>query len=243
MKSIKKKKSLQKGILLGVIPARGGSKGIKKKNIRVVLGKPLIYYTIKEALKYRELKRVIVSTDSPEIARIARQCGAEIPYLRPRYLAKDNTPMLSVLKYVLIRFEKENSLQVSGVVLFDPTSPLRDKSEIKEMIKIFYAQNPDLVVAVTRSKRSPYFNMLEMKKNGHAGLIFERGYTRRQQAPFTYDITNNCWIFSRRAILNNWRIPEKTIIFESKSHNIDIDEKRHLKLFAYFLKKHGKVTG
>ena len=124
-------------ILLGVIPARSGSKGIKNKNLRTVLNRPLIYYTIKDALSYNEIYKTIVTTDSLEIAEVAKKYGAEVPFLRPKKLAKDNTPMLEVLKHALLKCEQKDSIKIQGIVLLDPTSPLRTRGDIKAMINIF----------------------------------------------------------------------------------------------------------
>lgn len=231
----------EKFILLGLIPARSGSKGIKNKNLRIVLNKPLIYYTIKDALRYKEIYKTIVTTDSQEIASVAKKYGAEVPFIRPIKLARDNTPMLGVLKHALISCEKLYSLKIKGIVLFDPTSPIRKEDNIKEMINIFLRKNPDLVVAVAKSRRNPYFNMLKINKSGYAQTILKGNFIRRQDAPLVFDITNNCWIFSRRAILRGSRIPQKTIAYEINSFYIDIDKENDLKLFEWFLKSGGKI--
>ena len=130
-------KNKESSILLGIIPARGGSKGIKNKNLRKVLTKPLIYYTIRDALSYKDIYKTIVSTDSVEIAEVAKKCGAEVPFIRPKKLAKDNTPMLEVLKHALLKCEQKYSIKIQGIVLLDPTSPLRTRGDIKAMINIF----------------------------------------------------------------------------------------------------------
>jgi len=228
---------------LGVIPARGGSKGIKNKNLRKIFGKPLISYTIKDALGYKEIYKIIVTTDSPKIANVAKKFGAEVPFLRPKELAKDRIPMLAVLKHALIECEKIYAQKIKGIVLFDPTSPIRDKSDIKKALNIFLKKEPDLLVAVARSKRNPYFNMVKVNNKGYAQTVLKGNFTRRQEVPLVYDITNNCWIFSRRAILKGWRIPKKAISYEIQGFYIDIDEERGLELFEYFLKsRNRKVT-
>ena len=229
-------KQEESSILLGVIPARGGSKGIKNKNLRTVLNKPLIYYTIKDALSYKEIYKTIVTTDSLEIVEIAKKYGAEVPFIRPKNLAKDNTSMIEVLKHALMKCEQIYSLKINGVVLFDPTSPLRKKDEIKKMINIFLKRKPDLVVAVSKSRKNPYFNMVKTNKNGYAELVLKGNFVRRQDAPPIFDLTNNCWIFSRRAVLRCSRIPQKTIAHEIDSFYIDIDREDDLKFLEWFLK-------
>lgn len=226
----------ESSILLGIIPARSGSKGIKNKNLRKVLNKPLIYYTIKDALSYEEIYKIIVSTDSLEIAEVAKKYGAEVPFMRPKKLAKDNTSMMEVLKHVLMECEQIYSMKIQGVVLLDPTSPLRKKDEIKKMINVFLRRKSDLVVAVSKSKKNPYFNMVKINKSGYAQLALKGNFVRRQDAPSLFDITNNCWVFSRQAILRGSRIPRKTIAYEIDSFYIDIDREDDLKFFEWLLK-------
>lgn len=223
-------------VLLGVIPARGGSKGIKNKNLQKVLNKPLISYTIEHALNYREIHKCIVTTDSLRIAGIARRYGAEVPFLRPKELAADGTGMLAVLKHALTECERSWSVEFDGVVLFDPTSPVRNRKDIRKMIEFFRVQRPDLIVAVAPSSRNPYFNMLRIADDGYARKVLKGNFVRRQDAPRTYDVTNNCWIFSRRAVLRQWRLPKKTIAYETEGAWIDIDSKSDLKRFEWFLK-------
>jgi CMP-N-acetylneuraminic acid synthetase len=233
-------KNRETGVLLGVIPARSGSKGIKNKNLRKVCGRPLIYYTIREALRYKGLYKAIVSTDSALITKISRGYGIEVPFLRPKRLAQDNTPMLAVLRHALLESEKIYRVKLSGVLLLDPTSPIRKKEDIARMMDIFFKSKPDLVVAVAKSRRNPYFNMLKIDRSGYARTALKGEFIRRQDIPLTLDITNNCWIFSRKAILRNWRIPERTIACEINGGYIDIDSKEDLKFFGCFLKM-GKI--
>ncbi|OQA89342.1 MAG: CMP-N,N'-diacetyllegionaminic acid synthase [Elusimicrobia bacterium ADurb.Bin231] len=231
-------KKNNKAVFLGVIPSRGGSKGIRKKGIKKVCGKPLIAYTIEHALSYKDIYKIIVTTDSSEIAKTAERYGAEVPFLRPKNLAKDNTPMLPVLKHALLNCEKLYSVKIKAILLFDPTSPVRRQSDIKKMIEVFTKKNPDLLIAVSRCRRNPYFHLLKTNKNGFAEHVLKSKFIRRQDAPVVYDITNSCWIFSRRAILNCWRIPRKTLIHEITSFYIDIDNKEDLDYFEYYIKSH-----
>ncbi len=231
----------ESSILLGMIPARSGSKGIKNKNLRTVLNKPLIYYTIKDALSYEEIYKIIVSTDSIEIAEVAKKYGAEVPFMRPKKLAKDNTSMMEVLKHALMECEQIFSSKIQGIVLFDPTSPLRKKDEINKMINIFLKRKPDLVVAVSKSRKNPYFNMVKINKSSYGELVLKGNFVRRQDAPPVFDITNNCWIFSRRAVLRGSRIPRKTIVYDINIFYIDIDREDDFKFFEWYLKSGEKA--
>ena len=238
--NIDKIKRNNNSVLLGVIPSRGGSKGIRKKGLRKILGKPLIYYTIKHALSYGEIHKIIVTTDSPEIAEAASRYGAEVPFLRPKNLARDNTPMLAVLKHALLKCEELYSVRIKAIVLFDPTSPVRKKADIQRMIRVFLDKKPDLLIAATKSRKNPYFYMMKINKNGYAQHLLKGSFIRRQDLPCVYEITNTCWIFSRRAILRGSRIPRKTLLYETYGFYVDIDREEDLRYFEYYLKFHRK---
>src|SRR3989344_6984464 len=118
--------------VLAVIPARGGSKGIPKKNIKLLAEKPLIAYPIELAKSIPEISKVIVSTDSEEIAEIARKHGAEIPFIRPKELAEDETPTLPVLQHAVTSLEEKENWKADLVILLYPTSPFLSKERVTE---------------------------------------------------------------------------------------------------------------
>ena len=122
---------------LALIPARGGSKRIPRKNIKKLCGKPLVAWTIEAAFEAQIVDRIIVSTDDQEIADISRQYGAEVPFLRPDELARDETPTLPVLRYHVDRLKKTEGWLPDFVITLQPTSPLRNSQHIKEAIEIF----------------------------------------------------------------------------------------------------------
>jgi CMP-N,N'-diacetyllegionaminic acid synthase len=121
--------------ILAIIPARGGSKGLPKKNIRLMCGKPLIAWTIEQAINSRYLDTVYVSTDSEEIAIIARQYGAVIPFMRPAELARDDSPTADAVVHAILQFELQGK-QFDYIVLLEPTSPLRKPDDIDNAIKL-----------------------------------------------------------------------------------------------------------
>src|SRR3990170_965342 len=120
--------------VLAVIPARGGSKSIPRKNIKPLGGKPLIGWTIDAALQSRMLSRVIVSTDDAEIAQAARECGAETPFLRPPELAQDDSSSISVVLHALQWLEEQEHFSPDYVLLLQPTSPFRNAHDIRAAI-------------------------------------------------------------------------------------------------------------
>ncbi len=132
--------------VLGIITARGGSKGIPKKNIYPLCGKPLLQYTAEAALSSKLLSRVIISTDDCEIAEVARKCGIEVPFMRPAELAQDNTPTLPVIQDVIIKLENQGE-QYDAVMILQPTNPLRLASDIDGAIELLYNTNADSVIS------------------------------------------------------------------------------------------------
>lgn len=201
--------------ILITICARGGSKGVKGKNVRVLNGKPLIYYTIKQALDWGKASRVIVSTDSKEIAGLAKAFGAEVPFLRPKYLATDTAPTLPVLSHALSESEKIYRQKFNVIIDLPVTAPVRTIKDLENSYKLFKKKNPKNLVTVTPSHRNPYFNMLEIAKNGRVKYSKEGSFTRRQDAPEVYDMNNSIYIYQseylRTGTLN--KISDDTIAY------------------------------
>jgi len=135
--------------VLGLIPARGGSKGIPRKNIAPVLGRPLLAYTCDAALASRSLTRVILSTDDEEIARVGREAGVEVPFLRPAHLSEDQTPSIDVVIHAVEWLDANTGSRPDAVVLLQPTSPLRTSRHIDEACDLLQADDTaDSVVSV-----------------------------------------------------------------------------------------------
>ena len=163
--------------ICAIIPARGGSKGVVDKNIRDINGKPLIVWSIEQALSAASVNRVIVSTDSPEIASIAQAAGAEVPGLRPVELAKDNTPTEPVLIHVIETWCKD--LRPDAIMLLQPTSPLRHSSSITAAIEKFINQDADSLVSVCASHAFFWKNT-----KAPEALYDYKNRPRRQDIPF-----------------------------------------------------------
>jgi len=147
--------------ILALIPARGGSKGLPKKNIRPLLGKPLIVWTIEEAKKSKYIDKIIVSTDDEEIAHISRENGADVPFLRPKEFAMDTSKSADVIIHALDFLEKQNE-QYLLIVLLEPTSPLRDAADIDTCIKkLLDTPEAQTIVSVAKLESGhPEFNVI-----------------------------------------------------------------------------------
>ncbi len=151
--------------IIGVIPARGGSKSIPLKNLKDFCGKPLIAWSIISA-KNSKLDRVIVSTDNPEIARMAKEYGAEVPFIRPSDLAQDTVGMEPVLKHAYEWLKNNENYDADAIMLLQSTSPLRQSFHIDEMIKTFIESGADSVISVneTPANHTPYWTLVKNKE-------------------------------------------------------------------------------
>lgn len=137
--------------VLALIPARGGSKGVPRKNIRPLCGRPLIEYTIETALAARDLfHRIIVSTDDAEIADISRRAGAEVPFIRPASLATDTARSIEVAQHAMRFVEEQDGLRIDWLMLLQPTEPLRIRDDLVEALRIATSQRCDSVISVVQ---------------------------------------------------------------------------------------------
>ncbi|MHB1330562.1 MAG: acylneuraminate cytidylyltransferase family protein [Minisyncoccota bacterium] len=173
--------------IVGVIPARGGSKGIPLKNLQDFCGKPLIAWSILSA-KASNLNKVIVSTDSQEIAEVAKKYGAEVPFIRPKKLALDTVGMEPVLKHAYEWLRDNDEYEADALMLLQSTSPLRQVFHIDEMIKIFKQSNIDSLVSVneTPANHTPYWTLIRNKEEKVTlfdGKPLRDMFTRRQDFP------------------------------------------------------------
>lgn len=224
--------------IVATICARGGSKGVPRKNIRPLCGKPLIVHTIETAQKCRLINRIIVSTDDREIADIARKAGAEVPFMRPKELAQDDTAKLPVIKHA-IQFLESQGYSPDIVVDLDPTSPLRTDKDIEACIRMVMAGEADNVFSVTRANKSPYFNMVEII-DGKVRLVkqLDRPAKRRQDAPEVYDMNASIYVWKRDALMDNDSLfLENTRIYLMPKWAIDIDDETDFEFVEYILSR------
>lgn len=234
------------GMVLGLIPARGGSKGIKKKNIRNLLGKPLISYTIECARACSFIDKVVVSTDDSEIAEISRNCRAEVPFMRPQELAKDDTPMLPVMQHAIEAIEAIYREKVNVLILLDPTSPLRKVTDIEEALSLFHnGDTCQAVVSGCEAHHSPYFNMVRLEDGFVEILIHSnKDIGRRQDCPPVYDLDTSVWIYSRAAIMEiRKRIPPRTRLYKiPEERSIHIDTELDFMIVEFIMRESSEVS-
>ncbi len=169
--------------------ARGGSKGVPRKNVRELGGKPLIAHSIETALACPSISRVVVSTDDEEIAAVARAAGAETPWMRPAELARDDSPEWLAWRHA-INAERDAGHPMDVFVCLPPTSPLRAVEDVEAAIAALQGE-VDLVISSTPAARSPHLNMVTLDEEGFARLMItpDKKIVRRQDAPPAYDVT------------------------------------------------------
>lgn len=201
---------------VGIIPARGGSKGVLGKNIRLLGGKPLLSYTVEAAIKSR-LDRTIVSTEDEKIAAVARKYGAETPFLRPKELATDEASSLSVLLHALHYLENEEQYYPDIVAFLQPTSPFRTHEHINEGLRTLLASDVDSVVGVcgVEADSHPYF-VHERDEEGNLKELIEirNKPLRRQELPELFRMSDGL-VITRRRYFDN--VGENSPCFNPKS--------------------------
>lgn len=215
---------MKKGSLTACIFARGGSKGVARKNIREVAGKPLIAYSIESALASEVISSVLVSTDDTEIAEVAASFGAEV-LMRPSKLAQDQTPEIMAWRHVLE--EKHDLFSQQGVFISLPaTSPFRAPSDIDSAVRKFFSADNDIVFTITPSSASPYLSMVKINADDEIEVVIggSKAY-RRQDVPEVFDITGSIYVTSPDYIRNCERLVDGRLgyIVIPEERSVDID--------------------
>ena len=224
---------------------RSGSQGVKNKNIKLINGKPLMYFTIKQAIKSKLFDHIVVSTDSKKILIKAKSYGAEGWFIRPKKLASNTCSKLPVLRHALNEAEKFYNKKFKFIVDLDVTSPLRSVKDIINAYKKFIKKKGDVLITGSKSKKNPYFNMVEIVDSKVKKVKnLKKFFFRRQDAPRTYDMNASIYIYNRKVLINSKSVIKslekgtkgKTIFYEMpESRSIDIDSKFDFKLVEFLL--------
>jgi len=221
--------------------ARGGSKGLPGKNIMKFCGKPLIVWAIEHAKGSSYIDRIIVSTDSKEIAKIAEKNGAEVPFIRPRNLSKDTSPERKAWQHVL-KFLEQTENKLPEIMISVPcTSPLRISKDLDNAIKRFLRGDVDTVLTVTKAARNPHYTMLKKNENKLFELAFrtDKHITRRQDAPEVYDIAGIAFVSDPKFVLSCDNLYEGKVgaIEIPLNRSIDIDTSLDFEIAEILMKK------
>lgn len=207
---------------LYLIPARAGSKGLPGKNIKLLHGKPLLYYSIDFARIFSADSHICVSTDSDQIIKAAKDYGLDVPFKRPTELASDLAGSREVILHALNYFGNLGR-NYKTVILLQPTSPFRNQRHIREMINIF-DDSIDMVVSVKESRENPYFSLFE-EVSGFLTLSKKSSFLRRQDSPKVYAYNGSVYIINSKSLhnenLNEFDKVKKYIMDDV--HSLDID--------------------
>ncbi len=215
---------------IALICARGGSKGVPGKNIKELGGRPLIGWAISASLAIKEISRVIVSTDSKEIAAIALEEGAEVPFIRPRKLAEDTSPEWLAWQHAIEYIKSEEGSLPTGIVVIPPTAPLRKTTDIENCLRAYEKGDVDIVITVSEAHRNPYFNMVVNDKNGYSHLVIQpnKQIVRRQDVPVVYDMTTVTYVACPKFVLSSGGI------FEGRVRSVVVPQERALDIDTIF---------
>lgn len=222
--------------ILAIIPARGGSKGVPRKNLRPVAGKPLIAWSIEEAKKSRYIDRLILSTEDKEIMTTAEECGCDVPFVRPMHLAEDDTSGIAPVLHAL-----EQMPGFDYVMLLQPTSPLRSVEDIDLCIEKLEENNAVSSVSVNLSGKSPFW-MYTVESNKMKPIINQIEISsRRQNLPDVYELNGAIYIAQTEWLLNNKTfLHDETLPFiMSKGRSYDIDTEEDLLICDLILRYRG----
>jgi CMP-N,N'-diacetyllegionaminic acid synthase len=213
--------------ILALIPARGGSKGIPMKNLKKIAKKPLIQYTIDIAKKSKIFDKIVVSTDNQKISSTSKKLGADVPFLRPTSLAKDNTPSIKVIKHALNFLEKKQDYVPEIVLLLQPTSPIRTVELIKKSVNLLKKNKTDSVISVAKVKTHPYNCFWEKNKTLQPFNKKFKLYSLRQSLPELYYPTGSIYTFWTSNIKKYdsfYGLKISPLLVTNKEFLVDIDD-------------------
>jgi len=233
---------IDKNKVICVIPARGGSKGLLRKNIKKLADKPLIAYTIDQALQSQYIDRTIVSTEDKEIADISKRYGAEVPFMRPDALAGDDVATVDVLLHTINWMEEEEKYNFDILVLLHTTTPLRIVKDIDNCIALLQNKKADNVFSVTEAHRNPYFNMVEISPNGKVQLAKQGSFSSRQSAPKVYDMNSSIYVWWKDLLKKERKIflENSQVYVMPKARSIDIDDNIDFKIAEIMMAEQNK---
>lgn len=221
--------------ILAIVPARGGSKGIKDKNIKEIEGRPLIEYTIEAAKRCEYIDEIVVSTDSEKIAKVAKKAGAKVPFLRPDELASDTARTIDVVLFTIEQL-KLIGQEYDIVVLLQPTSPLRDEDDICGAIEKYVSCNMKSLVSVSEVSESPIL-MRQIVDETHMEKLLNINSTIRRQDMAKYYMVNGSIYINKIEELNSDTSLNDNVIpyVMDRSHSVDIDDYVDIEVMKYYV--------
>jgi len=222
--------------MIAIIPARGGSKGLPKKNMKIFNGRPLIQTTIDAAKESKLVDFVYVSTDDREISDFSKSCGAESPFLRPKELSEDKSLINDTLKYMIKKLENEYSKESNSFVLLQPTSPLRTSQDIDNAITLFKKKDADSVISFVKSDHPISWHKF-LEEDHRIAYTDEKSFTNRQEHRATFYPNGAIYVLTKKMIMSDKFYSEKTFAYlMPRERSVDIDDLYQFEI-AEFLAK------
>jgi CMP-N-acetylneuraminic acid synthetase len=208
--------------VVALICARGGSKGLPGKNLRPLAGRPLIAWAVAQARAVPRITRVVVSTDSQEIAAAARAAGAEVPFMRPAELARDDSPEWLSWRHALEELRRGGGVYPDVLIGVPATAPLRAPADLERCLDEFAKGGADVIITVTDAHRNPYFSMVKRNADGTIGLAIPPAGAvfRRQDAPVVYDVTPVAYVTSPHYVMT------RSGLFEGRTRAVHVPPER-----------------
>ncbi len=226
--------------MIAIIPARGGSKGLPGKNIRPLNGKPLIAYAIETALNTRQIDRVIVSTDDENIAKVALIYGAEIPFMRPKFLASDTAQAIDNYIYTIDRLEKEGNEKIEAFVVLQPTSPLRITEDVDGAINMFLQKEADSVISYSPESHPVKWHKY-LSEDGRFENIFDDNIANRQDNRPSYYPNGAVYVFRTSMIRERKYYTDKSYGYiMPRTRSVDIDFLEDFEYAEFLLSRRNK---
>lgn len=232
--------STDSGLTIVTICARGGSKGLPRKNVRPLAGKPLIVHSIEQARACAAVDGVYVSTDDAEIAAIAEAAGAIVPYRRPAELASDAAGKLPVIEH-LVQHLEASGLVIATIIDLQPTSPLRTADDIAGAWALSGQTGAELVVSVTEPSHNPYYTLVEAQSDGTLALCKPAAFARRQDVPAVWGLNGAIYVWRRAALARAardgfWSVPARAYPMP-RERSVDIDDRFDFELAEWLYRR------
>lgn len=223
------------------ICARGGSKGVSGKNLRKLRGRPLLSYSIDRAVGTGLFDAIAVSSDSDAILEVARECGVQLLVARPAYLATDESPKLPVIRHCVGEVERRTGETPDVIVDLDATSPLRSVDDIRGAVALLEGSQAGNVITAMPSRKSPYFNLVELRADGTVGLSKPPSVpiVRRQDAPPCFDMNASIYVWRRSVLFESDAIinPHTRLYVMPEERSVDIDSELDFAFVEFMLSR------
>ena len=236
---------MSKEKVLCIICARAGSKRLKNKNFKSLFGKPLVYHTIRQAINSKIFDKIIFSTDSNKLRKMAVNFGAYSWFARPQKLSNDKAAKMPVIRHATLEAEKKFGYKFDYICDLDVTSPLRKVSDIKNAFRKLKLSKQDMLISGNKARKNPYFNMVQKNGKNSLKLVIKpkKFYVRTQDAPIVYELNASIYFWKREACFKQkGPFCKKTFFYEmAYERSIDIDNLSDFKLVEFFGKNENKL--